>query len=777
MNALTPIAVTGASILRAIQIGEFTSLTDLATRAEREPKNITRDLARLEEAGLVSLETKARPILTGAGLEQLAAIDRANAPRVLHSQIERDPFNPRVDFDEEFIKGLAESIYDGGKLTLLQNLVIRPIEDGEKPYRLVAGEQRWRAIGLLIADGRWPADLPVPTTIRILTDEEAEVLALIENVQRQNLNPIDEAKRYKHFRDVRGWSTARIAEAANRSQKHVQNLLRCLELPEDVQARMRLPKGDERHIGAREARGMFQAQREPQTPRLELEPRLALALAELAHKVETDPASEVGEPGFTRISGWPTVGPIADLNAQRVVTFKAIGPKTFAKVLAHSSGALAWLEGQDFYADPQAVIDHWARLALSDEVRERHARLVAEVGGAGYYTRILIVPEFLDEEAADELAQTEPKTAPAKPPATAAQILTLAEISAIIEPDLARPRYDYAVAKVRPTIAEVAVVKELLGSRLLELLTPSEYGSFHFQMRIGHHGWRALNDHLAGFVSAGAHAAARSAVLETARDRAREAGCDPIALARELRSFFAGDIEIPPEGKAYAEAHAERERQQKARDEQAAAERQAREDNIREDQEKGADFLIDIRAFEAIAEDMDANQFATCFAKLLQAHGLEGPFTVDLYNQQPAIRAVGSDKFLAASGPMFEALRRIQVIALNHAIGSRVVYSGDALGDPDAPAEAEGDTTDWEPETEEEFWRITAQTFEARYGVSEARAAELLQLAMARLEAEGAAYGDDSCEWSRLDAEFVATGYVEDFPGCVAPQAQPLEAD
>lgn len=796
MNALIPIAVTGAPLLRAIQGGEWAGLSELAILAERKTNNIVRDLSRLEEAGLVSLEVKTRPVLTAAGIEQLAAIGRANVVQPLFDEIEADPFNPRQDFDPEFIQGLAESIWAEGKRDgLLQRIVIRRREGGDRPYRLIAGENRLRAIGLLIADGRWPRDLPPPTEIREMTDEQAEVYALIENVQRLNLNAIDEANRYRHFRDVRGWSTAKIAETANRSQKHVQNLLRCLELPSDVQELMRLPKSDERHIGAREARRLFQQKTEPQVPRLELEPILALALAELAHKVQEQPTSEVSEPGFTRISGWPTVGALAELNVRKVVTFKTAGDKTFAKILAHSSGALAWLEGQNFYVDPQAVIDHWAAQAFSPEVREKHAQLVAQYPDQpGYYTRILIMSAEIygaysadgthtpppsshneDGSEANPVRQGNP-AAPPKTPLTTAEILVLAEIAALADPDMDHHRSAYDEVDVRPSVEDLPIVGDLLERRLLKLVTPSRWGSVRFQMSLGYDGWRALGEHLPQYIH-GKTAEERTTALNGAWDQSRAAGDGPDTIVTDLRAFFEGEIEVPPEGQVFVDQIEAEERAKREREEEQAALKASQEEKFRREQERGKAFLVAIRAFEAAAEDMNHDQFATAFGLMLADHHLEGPFSVVLYNKLPALADADGEPLTACAPELFECLRRIQAIALNHAIGRLAVYSGDELPDPNARVQAEHDTTDWEPETEEEFWRLAGETFSNRYGVSEARAAELLQLAMARLDEQGVSYGDDTSEWGRLDAEYVATGYVEDFPDCIEPQASPSEVD
>lgn len=766
MNALTPIAVTGESLLRAIQAGSFTSLTDLAVQAEREPKNIARDLTRLEEAGLIDRSAANKPALTTSGLEQLAAIDRANAPVVLHDQIERDPFNPREVFDEEFIAGLAESIFDDGRLTLLQPLVIRPREGGDKPFRLVAGEQRWRAIGLLIADGRWPADLAVPTRIMVLTDEQAEVLALIENVQRENLNPIDEAKRYRHFREKRNWSTAQIAKAANKSQKHVQNLLRCLELPEDVQALMKLPKGDERRVGARQARHLFQQHQEA-PPVLELSPALGLALLELADKAQAFPATHMGEPGFTQITHWPSVGPLYALNQRKVVTFKNSGKETFAKILGHTSGALTWLEARGFFQDPASAI-----AAAAGDVEH----LPVKPEQVAYYTRELNIA-IVEAAATPKVTHTVIGQPEITIPATPAQVMALAEISATIEPDLGRHRSHHSSAPVHHAVMDHAVCKELLLAGLLTIQSPYEYGSHHNKVSLSQRGIKALDEHLPVFTF-GRTEENRYGALLLARDKARLAGVDIEALQAELSAFFAEPIELPPEGKEYAQRVADRERERQARAERMAAEKAEQEAKAKEDEERGREFLIDIRAFEAIAPDMTHEQFATVFRDLLNTYGLRGPFEIGLHNRLPALQGEGGP--LVASGAMFEGLRRIQAIALNHAIGEADVYSGDELPDPNAPPvgeEAPGDTTDYEPETEEEFWRIVGETFAGRYGATEARAAELVQLAMKRLTDSDQSYGDGSSEWDRLEAQAVATGYVEDFPDCIAPPPADTESE
>jgi ParB/RepB/Spo0J family partition protein len=402
MNALTPLALTSEPLLRAIQAGDFANLSDLATKAGRNKSNMARDLGILEEAGLIARSEPTKPALTPAGLDQLVAIERANPVRVLHGDIERDPLNPRRVFDEGFIAGVAESIFNDGKLDgLLQPLLIRARVGGEKPYRLIAGENRWRAIGKLIAEGRWPVDLPVPHVVRIMSDEEAAVAALIENIQRNDLSAVDEALTFEHLKTTLGWSNADIAAKIKKSPEFVQQRLRVLTLPEEVQARMRLPKTDENRIGFKEARKLFTASREPTRPKApELSPKLAVALLELAHKIESAPMI-IGEPGFTNLTSRPVGGALATLNERKIVSLKEWGGQVFAKILLHSSGAVTFLEDVGFYGPKRDEVIWQARTAIMAPQR------ASEATRDGRY----ITPELNTAVTPDDVVDVEPNEA------------------------------------------------------------------------------------------------------------------------------------------------------------------------------------------------------------------------------------------------------------------------------------------------------------------------------------------------------------------------------
>ena len=138
------------------------------------------------------------------------------------SEIEPNRSQPRKDFDEKALTELAESIKEHG---LIQPILVRPLIGGG--YQIVAGERRYRAC-------RMAGLTEVPVTIRELTDEETMELALIENLQRENLNPLEEALGYKSLMEEYSFSQEQVAKAVGKSRSAVANTLRLLNLPEDV---------------------------------------------------------------------------------------------------------------------------------------------------------------------------------------------------------------------------------------------------------------------------------------------------------------------------------------------------------------------------------------------------------------------------------------------------------------------------------------------------------------------------------------------------------------
>lgn len=133
------------------------------------------------------------------------------------------PGQPRTHFDEEALDQLAASIAARG---VIQPVIVQPQDGGE--YRLVAGERRWRA-------ARKAGLAEIPAIVRNLDPREVMALALIENLQREDLNPLEEARAYQRLADDDGMTQADIAKLVDKSRSHVANMQRLLTLPKGVQ--------------------------------------------------------------------------------------------------------------------------------------------------------------------------------------------------------------------------------------------------------------------------------------------------------------------------------------------------------------------------------------------------------------------------------------------------------------------------------------------------------------------------------------------------------------
>ena len=137
--------------------------------------------------------------------------------------IEPNSLQPRTNFDNEQLENLAQSIRANG---IIQPLLVRRLDEGR--YQLIAGERRWRAAQ--------KAELRrVPAIIRDIPDDKILELALIENIQRQELNPIEEAQAYKKLIDTLGLTQEMVAQRVGRDRTFITNYIRLLRLPEDIQ--------------------------------------------------------------------------------------------------------------------------------------------------------------------------------------------------------------------------------------------------------------------------------------------------------------------------------------------------------------------------------------------------------------------------------------------------------------------------------------------------------------------------------------------------------------
>ena len=158
----------------------------------------------------------------GRGFEVLIGGAEPELAHLATAEIHPNPKQPRKRFDDEAAGGLAESIRAQG---LIQPVVVRPRLEGG--YELIAGERRWRA-------ARAAGIATVPAVVREADDRESLLLGLVENVAREDLSPIEEARAYALLIDEFGLSLGEVADRLGKSKPAVSNRVRLLELPEDV---------------------------------------------------------------------------------------------------------------------------------------------------------------------------------------------------------------------------------------------------------------------------------------------------------------------------------------------------------------------------------------------------------------------------------------------------------------------------------------------------------------------------------------------------------------
>ncbi|CAO3355903.1 ParB/RepB/Spo0J family partition protein [Azospirillum sp. 11R-A] len=165
--------------------------------------------------------------LFGEATEDYSALDKVRQSKQVPIEfVHPGKYQPRRKFDDEAIQGLVESIRDKG---ILQPLLVRRDAEDANSYELIAGERRWRAAQI--------AGLhEVPVIIRDLSDREALEIALIENIQRQDLTPLEEAEGYRRLMEEFEHTQEDLARAVGKSRSHVANMMRLLALPEPVKS-------------------------------------------------------------------------------------------------------------------------------------------------------------------------------------------------------------------------------------------------------------------------------------------------------------------------------------------------------------------------------------------------------------------------------------------------------------------------------------------------------------------------------------------------------------
>jgi len=166
-------------------------------------------------ASLIGEAPQGQPRLPAEGEQRVLPVDQLRSGR----------FNPRKDFAEQDLAELAESIRTKG---LVQPIIVRPHPEDGHAYEIVAGERRWRA-------AQKAAVHSVPVIVRDLSDRDVLEIAIIENVQRADLNAIEEAGGYRDLIERFNYSQEQVSEIIGKSRSHVANTLRLLKLPDAIQ--------------------------------------------------------------------------------------------------------------------------------------------------------------------------------------------------------------------------------------------------------------------------------------------------------------------------------------------------------------------------------------------------------------------------------------------------------------------------------------------------------------------------------------------------------------
>ena len=224
--------------------------------------NKRKSLGRGLDALLSSARPAAPPPVSADSPPAAIAPPETGLREVPIDLLRRGKYQPRVDMREDSLTELAESIKAQG---VVQPIVVRPVPNvsgGETEYEIVAGERRWRA-------AQMAGLATIPAVIRDIPDESAVAVALIENIQRENLNPLEEARSLHRLIDEFGLTHADAAGAVGRSRVAVTNLLRLLELPRPVREML-----ERRELDMGHARALLGLE----------SPDLQVEIAERAHK-------------------------------------------------------------------------------------------------------------------------------------------------------------------------------------------------------------------------------------------------------------------------------------------------------------------------------------------------------------------------------------------------------------------------------------------------------------------------------------------------------------
>lgn len=194
---------------------------------ENKRKSLGRGLSALlgDETASVVEEQPIEGASTGAAATgEVVQFNAGNQKTVSITKLIPGKYQPRHTFEEEAIEGLAESIKEKG---VLQPILVRPHPHHDGEYEIIAGERRWQA--------SQRAQLhEVPVIVKEMDDRDAAEIALVENLQRQDLSPLEEAEGYNRLMEEFSHTQEALSKALGKSRSHVANMMRLLALPEDV---------------------------------------------------------------------------------------------------------------------------------------------------------------------------------------------------------------------------------------------------------------------------------------------------------------------------------------------------------------------------------------------------------------------------------------------------------------------------------------------------------------------------------------------------------------
>lgn len=255
----------------------------------RSKKRLAKDLDLL--IGVSSTSTRVTADANDTAVTRTA--DSQDGLRLLPlEKLQRGKYQPRREFEQSALEELAASIRSQG---VMQPIVVRPINDDR--WEIIAGERRWRASQLAGID-------KIPAVIRDVSDESAIAMALIENIQRENLNAVEEAQALKRLQGEFGLSQQQVAERVGKSRSVIANLLRLLSLEESVRELLehgQLDTGHGKVLLALEGQDQVKAAKQVVNSRLSVRQTEALVKSVLKAQEQGDNPPTPADPNINRL--------------------------------------------------------------------------------------------------------------------------------------------------------------------------------------------------------------------------------------------------------------------------------------------------------------------------------------------------------------------------------------------------------------------------------------------------------------------------------------------